>query len=136
MVVSSACITTARITQAVMAARLATPGPALAIGEGTAAGRGGRAGGTGWGGRAAGWRAAAKPPGSLSFEGTVSVTEINGSESFVHVHVGGDAWVCLLPGVHDLLPGAPMALHIDVRRAFVFDARGALASRPVLAEAV
>ena len=80
--------------------------------------------------------AGAKPPGSLSFEGTVSVTEINGSESFVHVHVGGDAWVCLLPGVHDLLPGAPTALHIDVRRAFVFDARGALASRPVLAEAV
>ncbi len=78
----------------------------------------------------------AKPPGSLSFEGAVSVTEINGSESFVHVDVGGGAWVCLIPGVHDLLPGARTALHIDVRRAFVFDAAGALASRPVLAEAV
>ena len=77
-----------------------------------------------------------KPPGGLGFEGTVSVTEINGSESFVHVAVGGDAWVCLIPGVHDLLPGGRVALHIDVRRAFVFDAAGALASRPVLAEAV
>jgi len=78
----------------------------------------------------------AKPPGSLSFEGTVSVTEINGSESFVHVDMGGDAWVCLIPGVHDLLPGARTPLHIDVRRAFVFNASGALASRPALAEAV
>ena len=78
----------------------------------------------------------AKPPGTRRFEGTVSVTELHGSESFVHVDVGGGAWVCLIPGVHDLLPGASTPLHIDVRRAFVFDARGALASRPVLAEAV
>ena len=79
----------------------------------------------------------AKPSGSLSFEGVVSVTEINGSESFVHVEMGGgETWVCLIPGVHDLLPGARTALHIDVRRAFVFDAAGALASRPALAEAV
>ena len=64
------------------------------------------------------------------------MTEINGSESFVHAEVGSSAWVCLIPGVHDLLPGARTPLHIDVRRAFVFNAAGALASCPVLAEAV
>ncbi len=76
------------------------------------------------------------PPGGLGFDGTVSVTEINGSESFVHVQTPAGSWVCLIPGVHGLLPGEPVAMHVDLARAFVFDATGALAATPEMAEAV
>ena len=76
------------------------------------------------------------PPGGLGFDGTVSVTEINGSESFVHVQTPAGSWVCLIPGVHGLLPGEPVAMHVDLTQAFVFDAAGALTATPEMAEAV
>ena len=76
------------------------------------------------------------PPGGLGFDGTVSVTEINGSESFVHVQTAAGSWVCLIPGVHDVLPGEHVGMHVDLAQAFVFDARGALAALPEMAEAV
>jgi glycerol transport system ATP-binding protein len=68
--------------------------------------------------------------GGLGFPGTVSVTELSGSESFVHVDVGLGTWVCLITGVHDWLPGAKAEVHVDMRRAFAFDAAGALAAAP------
>ena len=64
------------------------------------------------------------------FPGTVSVTEISGSESFVHVDVGLGTWVCLIRGVHDWLPGAAAEVHVDMRHAFAFDVRGDLAAAP------
>jgi glycerol transport system ATP-binding protein len=67
------------------------------------------------------------------FPGTVSVTELSGSESFVHVDVGMGTWVCLIRGVHDWLPGAAVDVHVDMRRAFAFDAAGTLAAAPVMA---
>ena len=42
----------------------------------------------------------------------VAVTEISGSESFVHVDVGLGIWVCLVAGVHDWQPGA----HVEAAR--------------------
>ena len=73
---------------------------------------------------------------ALAFPGTVSVTEISGSESFVHIDVGVASWVCLMPGVHDLEPGAAVEAQVDPRRVFVFDAAGTLAAAPELAQAV
>jgi len=67
------------------------------------------------------------------FPGTVSVTELSGSESFVHVDVGAATWVCLIRGVHDWLPGAAVEAQVDMRRAFAFDAAGNLAAAPNLA---
>jgi glycerol transport system ATP-binding protein len=72
--------------------------------------------------------------GVLSFPGIVSVTEISGSESFVHVDVGVGTWVCLVLGVHDWQPGASAEVHVDMRRAFAFDAAGDLAAAPAMAE--
>jgi glycerol transport system ATP-binding protein len=72
-------------------------------------------------------------PGLLSFPGTVSVTELSGSESFVHVDVGPATWVCLIRGVHDWQPGASAEVHVDMARAFVFDAAGDLAASPAMA---
>ena len=71
-------------------------------------------------------------PSPLSFPGTVSVTEISGSESFVHVHAGSATWVSLAPGVHEWEPGAPVDVQIDPQKIFVFEASGKLAVRPVL----
>jgi glycerol transport system ATP-binding protein len=60
----------------------------------------------------------------------VSVTEISGSESFVHLDVGFATWVSLVLGVHDWQPGAAAEIRIDPRRVFVFDAAGPLLRAP------
>lgn len=69
-------------------------------------------------------------PGSLSFAGRVAVTELSGSESFVHVDIGAGIWVCLVTGVHDWQPGATAEVHVDMHRAFAFDGAGQLAAAP------
>ena len=51
------------------------------------------------------------PSPGLNFQGEVKVTELSGSESFVHVDVGIGVWVCLAPGVHEWQPGA----HVEAR---------------------
>jgi glycerol transport system ATP-binding protein len=71
--------------------------------------------------------------GAIGFPGTVAVTELSGSESFVHVDVGLGTWVCLVRGVHDWQPGASVEAHVDMRRAFAFDAAGDLAAAPAMA---
>ena len=76
------------------------------------------------------------PPGGLGFEGMVSVTEINGSESFVHVQTPAGSWVCLIPGVHGVLPGEHVEMHIDLREVFLFDTAGRARCQPAMAEAV
>jgi glycerol transport system ATP-binding protein len=59
--------------------------------------------------------------GELNFSGAVVVTEISGSESFIHVDVGIGTWVCLVSGVHDWAPGQTVAVNIDPTRVFIFD---------------
>lgn len=70
------------------------------------------------------------PPGALGFAGTVSVTEITGSESYVHAGIGVAHWVALLPGVVEFPPGASVQFHLDPARVFVFGPDGALAVAP------
>jgi len=65
-----------------------------------------------------------------AFSGTVSVTEISGSESFVHVDLGFAVWVSLVLGVHDWEPGAAAEIRVDPRRMFVFTPDGALIAAP------
>jgi glycerol transport system ATP-binding protein len=66
-------------------------------------------------------------PAHYRLSGTVDVTEITGSESYVHVHSGPLRWVALAPGVHEIAPGAPIDIHVEADRLFVFDAQGRLA---------
>ena len=72
-------------------------------------------------------------PGQLSFPGTVEVTEISGSESFVHVDTGLGTWVGLVEGVHAWEPGNATELQFDPGRAFVFAADGRRVTAPGLA---
>ncbi|HEX4766751.1 MAG TPA: ABC transporter ATP-binding protein [Lichenihabitans sp.] len=60
----------------------------------------------------------------LGFPGVVAVTEISGSESFVHVDVGAGTWVCLVEGLHGYEPGDRAEARLDLSRAFVFAADG------------
>jgi glycerol transport system ATP-binding protein len=62
--------------------------------------------------------------------GTVAITEITGSESFVHVDFAGQRWVALAHGVHELDIGQPVEIWLDPGRFFVFDKSGALAAAP------
>ncbi len=67
---------------------------------------------------------------TAAFPGTVSVTEISGSESFVHVDLGFATWVALVLGVHDWEPGAAAEIRVDPRRMFVFAPDGVLVAAP------
>ena len=67
---------------------------------------------------------------ALTIRGTVDVTEITGSESYIHVHAGDLRWVALAPGVHEIEPGTPIAVHADPARLLVFAEDGHLAAAP------
>ena len=71
-----------------------------------------------------------------AFSGTVSVTEISGSESFVHVDLGFATWVGLVLGVHDWEPGAQAEIRVDPRRMFVFSRDGVLVAAPATPDGV
>jgi glycerol transport system ATP-binding protein len=73
--------------------------------------------------------------GMIGFAGKVTVTEITGSESFVHIDVGPHNWVAVLRGVHDLEPGAAVEIAVDPARVFVFDGTEKLAAGPLLKKA-
>ena len=59
---------------------------------------------------------------------TVAVTEITGSESFVHLthdsDAGRDEWVMLTHGIVDPPPGERLTVHLDTRHVLVFDEAG------------
>lgn len=66
-----------------------------------------------------------------SFATTVSVTEITGSESFVHLKRNGYNWVAVLQGIHEFLPGQHLEAVLDPRDLFVFDSTGRLVAAPM-----
>ncbi len=73
---------------------------------------------------------------AITLPGVVSVSEISGSESYIHVNVAGTPLVALADGVRKFDPGTEIALQLDLRRLFVFDTAGRLVSAPPQAEAV
>ena len=64
----------------------------------------------------------------IALPATVSVSEITGSESYVHLDAGDHRFVALVPGVRRLEPKSPATAYIDPRRLFLFDADGRLAA--------
>lgn len=50
----------------------------------------------------------------------VAVTEITGSESFVHLAHGSETWVMLTKGVHDIAPGTDLMVYLDTRHLLAF----------------
>jgi glycerol transport system ATP-binding protein len=68
----------------------------------------------------------AQSSGGLQFDCTLRVTEITGSETFVHLDHTGDRWVGLIHGVHHLKFGAPINVWLDVAHVYVFTEAGDL----------
>ena len=68
--------------------------------------------------------------GRHAFPATVTVTEITGSESFVHLHRADANWVAVLQGVHEFEPGQALEAVLDPDNVFVFDASGRLVASP------
>src|SRR5436190_1050291 len=71
--------------------------------------------------------------GRHAFSATVTVTEITGSESFVHLNRDASNWVAVLPGVHEYEPGQTLHAALDPDNIFVFDAAGRLVAAPATA---
>jgi glycerol transport system ATP-binding protein len=70
-------------------------------------------------------------PGRHVFPATVSVTEITGSESFVHLTRDTMNWVAVLHGVHEFEPGHALDAVLDPDNVFVFEtATGRLVASP------
>lgn len=64
--------------------------------------------------------------GSMMFETTLVVTELTGSETFVHLDHEGEKWVGLVHGVRDLKRGAKLPVFIDPSHVYIFDESGDL----------
>jgi glycerol transport system ATP-binding protein len=72
---------------------------------------------------------------AVEFRCTLGVSEITGSETFLHLTHGGDRWVGLIHGVHDLQPGSEVSLWLDPVHVYLFDAEGRLAAPAAYAAA-
>ncbi|MFT6536101.1 MAG: glycerol transport system ATP-binding protein [Loktanella salsilacus] len=73
--------------------------------------------------------------GAMAFETTLSVVEITGSETFVHLTHGDARWVGLIHGVRDLKPGQALQVYLDPSRIYLFAQDGTLAATAPYAEA-
>ncbi|WGH79655.1 ABC transporter ATP-binding protein [Jannaschia ovalis] len=73
--------------------------------------------------------------GAIRFDTTLSVTEITGSETFVHLDHHGERWVGLVHGIRDLQPGQALDVYLDPSRVYLFDKGGALVAGAPYAEA-
>jgi glycerol transport system ATP-binding protein len=71
--------------------------------------------------------------GRHAFSATVTVTEITGSESFVHLTRDAQNWVAVLQGVHEYPPGHVLDAALDPDNVFVFDPAGRLVAAPAVA---
>lgn len=68
--------------------------------------------------------------GAAPVRAMVSVTEITGSESFVHLDFAGVRWVMLTQGIRMFEPGETIEVFIDPRRLMVFGADGRSVEAP------
>jgi len=63
---------------------------------------------------------------AVEFHATLNVTELTGSETFVHLDHHGERWVGLVHGVHELELGRDLSVWLDPRHVYIFDADGRL----------
>ncbi len=72
---------------------------------------------------------------AMEFRTRLMVTEITGSETFVHVDHHGERWVGLVHGVQNLSPGQDLTVYLDPAHAYIFAENGDLVSAASYAEA-
>ncbi|OLP45372.1 ABC transporter ATP-binding protein [Rhizobium oryziradicis] len=52
------------------------------------------------------------------------ISEISGSESYIHLDYAGERWVMLAHGIHDIEPGKDVQVFLDHRHLMAFDREG------------
>lgn len=72
---------------------------------------------------------------ALAFKVKVAISEITGSESFVHVEHGEDRWVALTHGVREPELGSEIEVYVDPRHIYAFDETEQLIAAPEFAAA-
>ena len=71
-------------------------------------------------------------PGSVAITGRVTVSEITGSESFIHFVFAGCNWVALIHGVYPVALNEEIQLFLDPHTFYFFHPAGELAFAPDL----
>lgn len=72
---------------------------------------------------------------SASLQVRTAISEIAGSESFIHIEFEGNRWVMLSPGIHDIEPDAIITVHVDARHLMAFGTDGKAIAEPAAAAA-
>jgi glycerol transport system ATP-binding protein len=67
---------------------------------------------------------AAQTPSAARLSAKTQISEITGSESFVHVTYDGVRWVMLAHGIHDIDPDTEIDIFIDTRHLMAFGTDG------------
>jgi len=73
--------------------------------------------------------------GAIEFETKLTVTEITGSETYVHLDYHGERWVGLVHGVQKLVLGRVLPVYLDPAHIYIFEKGGALVSAASYAKA-
>ena len=63
---------------------------------------------------------------AMKFSASLHVTELTGSETFVHLDHHGERWVGLIHGVHELPIGEDLNVWLDPRHVYIFGEDGGL----------
>ena len=61
---------------------------------------------------------------SVKLSGEVLVTEISGSESFIHMKSGDNQWVCVHHGINNFEPGTSVDMFLSPENCLLFDHQG------------
>ncbi|PQO24332.1 ABC transporter ATP-binding protein [Rhodobacteraceae bacterium WD3A24] len=72
---------------------------------------------------------------AMEFACHLDVTEITGSETFIHLDHGSERWVGLVHGVHVLQIKAELRVYLEPRHVYVFGEDGGLVAPAAYAEA-
>ena len=72
---------------------------------------------------------------ALQFDAQLVVTELTGSETFVHLDHHGQRWVGLIHGIHDLPLGQVLPVWLDPRHVYVFAEDGRMVTPAAYATA-
>ncbi|QUJ76737.1 ABC transporter ATP-binding protein [Sulfitobacter albidus] len=72
---------------------------------------------------------------AITFDTKLKVTELTGSETFIHLDHHGETWVGLVHGVHQLALGAALPVYLNPAHIYIFDADGALVAPAAYAAA-
>jgi glycerol transport system ATP-binding protein len=67
---------------------------------------------------------------AIAVKAKVAVTEITGSESYIHVDLAGIRWVLLAPGIHHFDVLETIEIFMDPGKFYVFDSNDSLVVTP------